>query len=146
MIGYIKQYQRQFDEDFEQTYTTFRDNKYDDYFPGISDPANKEKFKDVYYWAFNAGLTRFGQKEFSLKLGTYLPWFECHNHKPYEDTLYRVLDKDRKFLREFTETLELEPWGVPDFEYFYGRSQKEQSDRRRKHLYLPEEDLKRLDD
>lgn len=60
MIGYIKQYRAQYEEDFELIYKTFRDNKYDNFFPGISDPANYEKYKKDYYWAFNAGLTRFG--------------------------------------------------------------------------------------
>lgn len=73
-------------------------------------------------WAFNAGLTRFVQKEFHLPAGTFMPWVECHNHKPYETTLYRVLDPEGNILNTHTETLELEPWGAADFEYFYSRS------------------------
>jgi hypothetical protein len=40
-------------------------------------------------------------------------------------------------LREFTELTELEPWGTPDFEYFYSKPLKNVIEARRKKLFLP---------
>lgn len=76
-----------------------------------------------------------------------MPWVECHNHKPYEDTLYRVLDPQGNIKREFTEPREpLEPWGTADFEYFYGRPLKSIVEKRRKQLYVPEDVLRVLEE
>lgn len=52
-------------------YTIFRDNKYEDLFPGITDPSKEKELKDVFYWAHIAGLTRFVQKEFSFGMGKF---------------------------------------------------------------------------
>jgi hypothetical protein len=83
-------------------------------------------------WAFIAGLTRFVQKEFSLKMASMMPWMECHNHKPHEDTLWRVVNPEGKLIREFTEVTTLEPWGTADFEYFYSRPLSSVEEKRRK--------------
>ena len=72
------------------------------------------------------------QKEFSLKMGTFIPFADCANHLQYNDTLYRTIDPEGKVLREFTEARSLEPWGTADFEYYYSRpltSIKEQRDK-----------------
>lgn len=113
--------------------------------------------KKIFEWAFNAGLTRFVQKEFSLKMGnhhmtclyyiaTMMPVAECHNHKPHEDTVYRVVDPEGKILREFTETTTLEPWGTADFEYFYSRPLASIQENRRKQLFVSEEVINRLEE
>ena len=146
MLEYIAQYKKQYGEDFELLYKILHENKYDEFFPGISDPANYAKYKEIYKTAFNYGMTRFVQKEFGLSQGYFVPWIECHNHRPYDDTMYRALDSKRNVLRQHKETLTLEPWGCPDFEYFYSRKVKDQAERRRKHLNLPEEVLNRLDE
>lgn len=49
-------------------------------------------------------------------------------------------------LREWTEELRVEPWGTPDFEFFYSQPLKSITEKRRKELYLPEEEIKRLED
>jgi len=74
-----------------------------------------------------------------------MPWVECHNHKPYETTLYRVLDPEGKVLREFTEGTTLEPWGTADFEYFYSRPLHDIEEKRRKQLFVSEETMRRLE-
>ena len=50
-----------------------------------------------------------------------MPWLECHNHRPHDDTIYRKLDAEGNLLYEWTEVTTLEPWGTADFEYFYSR-------------------------
>ena len=81
LIDYIKQYRTQYEKDFELIYNTFREYQYDNFFPGISDPANYDKFKKDYYWAFNAAMSRYAQREWLLKMSTCVPGYDIHNHK-----------------------------------------------------------------
>lgn len=80
MIKRVQVYKKTYEEDWAHLLKTFRENKYDNYFPGISDPEQEEKLKEVYYWAFVAMTTRFLQPEHHLELGTYMTLFDCVNH------------------------------------------------------------------
>lgn len=75
-----------------------------------------------------------------------MPWVECHNHKPYEDTMYRTIDENGQKIYEFSETDTLEPWGTTDFEYFYSKPLNSIIDKRRQQLFVDEDFLKLLED
>lgn len=74
--------------------------------------------------------------EFSLKMSSFFPFADCANHLPGETTLYKTLDPDGTVVRHFTEEENIEPWGVPGFEYFYSRPLKKIHDERKKKLYI----------
>ena len=76
-----------------------RDNNYDEYFPGVCDLSQNEKMEKEFEWAFIATVTRFLQKEFSLKMGTVAPLADCVNHLVHETTLYKTFDPEGKLLR-----------------------------------------------
>jgi hypothetical protein len=147
MIEYIHGYKKQFEEDWNKIYTTFRDNKYDEFFPGISDPKNEAFYTEHYHWAFNAGVTRFVLPEFYFKLGTFLPWVECTNHRPYECTEYRVLDANRNVIKtrchNFTD---IESYGLTDFEFFYSRNVEKVKEERTKKFVADYSVLKSLEE
>lgn len=74
----VKRYRTEFEEEWEKVYFMLHKNKYDHIIPGISDPANKNKLREEYVWAFCGVVTRcFG---WGLPFTTMAPFSDTINH------------------------------------------------------------------
>ena len=123
MLSRIKKYRETYEGDWKNLHKVFGENKYDEYFPGISDPSKEKELKAIYEWCFVAITTRFLQPEFHLELGVFLPFFDCINHKHNNDSLFKLVGMNGEIVREtsFKSTGPGELWGLTEFDYHYSQ-------------------------
>ena len=90
----IKIFKEEYEKEFWLIFETFRTNKYDNVWPGVTDP-DKEKtgkyMEEVFYKCFNIIVTRcFG---WGLPKTSLIPFADCINHHNVDST-YEFICKD----------------------------------------------------
>ncbi len=84
----VAEYKKEYEEEWKLMYSTFRDNNYEEYFPGITDPEAEEALKNVFIKAFVSVVTRcFG---WGLPKTMVIPFADCINHHNVDST-YELL-------------------------------------------------------
>lgn len=83
----IAQFRDEYEKEYDLVFDTFRKNKYDDVWPGVSEGTyeeTKQKFEPIYYWCFNMIVTRcFG---WGLPKTSLIPFADCINHHNVDST------------------------------------------------------------
>lgn len=100
LIKEVNEYAHETEQEWVLLYNTFRFNKYEEFFPGITDEANMAKMKEYYDFAFNSTVTRcFG---WGLPKTMMVPFADCINHHNMDSTyelintkLHRQRDLDQ---------------------------------------------------
>jgi histone-lysine N-methyltransferase SETD3 len=96
----IIHYRKEFDDEWDLIYATLSKQAYEDYFPGITDPDDKESLKKTFTYSFVSVVTRcFG---WGLPKTSMIPFADCINHHNVDST-YELIHK------EYHRYIDLEP-------------------------------------
>ena len=90
----IKTFREEYYKEYDMIFETFRSNKYDDVWPGVSQgeyEETKANFEPVFYKCFNTIVTRcFG---WGLPKTSLIPFADCINHHNVDST-YEFICKE----------------------------------------------------
>ena len=82
------EYRREYLEEWKLIYNTFKENSYEEFFPGITDPEKEPELKAIFTKAFVSIVTRcFG---WGLPKTMVIPFADCINHHNVDST-YELL-------------------------------------------------------
>jgi len=74
----IKEYKREYEEEWLLCYEMMKENKYEEYFPGCTDPEKETELKSIFLVSFINVITRcFG---WGLPKTMVVPFADCINH------------------------------------------------------------------